>query len=144
MLDPVGAAKFWKQIDLGAVYAYSQSHYVTLSTLIIIVVVLKALMFYIIAMVFHSKKFNLAKPFNATTNQFLLKLGYLSLGIGFFSSWGTKVADGLAQKGVSIQDLRYLKLAGSDVWLFMGILLLVVAFIFKKGVEIQNEIDLTV
>lgn len=39
-------------------------------------------------------------------------------------------------------DLHYLRLGGADVWLFMGITLLVIAQIFKKGIEIQN--DLTV
>jgi len=143
-LTPDDAAKFWKQPDLGPVYQYDQSRYVTLATLIIIVVVLKAIMFYVIIRMFHSKKFNLSMPFNITTNRFLLHLGYLSLGIGFFSLWGAKVADRLTQQGVDIPDLRVLKLAGSDVWLFMGVILFVIAFIFKKGIEIQKENELTV
>jgi hypothetical protein len=35
-------------------------------------------------------------------------------------------------------------LGGADVWLFMGVALLVIGRVFKKGIEIQNEIDLTV
>jgi len=37
-----------------------------------------------------------------------------------------------------------MRLAGADVWLFMGIVLLIIAFIFKKGIEIQSENDLTI
>jgi len=144
MSTPEGAAKFWKEVDLDAVYRYSQSHYVTLTVLMIIAAVLKALMFYFIIKIFYHRKLNLSKPFNEATKRFVLNLGYLSLGIGFFSFWGSKVAEGLAQKGVNIPDLRYLRLAGADVWLFMGIVLFIIAFIFKKGIEIQNENDLTI
>jgi len=144
LLHPEGAAKFWKQADLDAVYHYNQSRYVTITTLIIIVAVLKAIMFYVIIKVFLGRKFNLSKPFTDAAKRFVLSLGYLSLGIGFFSLWGANLADGLSQEGVPVPDLRRLKLAGADVWLFMGVVLLTVAFIFKKGVEIQNENDLTV
>ena len=41
-------------------------------------------------------------------------------------------------------DIQYLKFGGADVWLFMGIILLVIAQIFKRGVEIQSENELTI
>jgi hypothetical protein len=144
MLEPAQAAKMWKEVDLTGVYNYSQSHFVTLTALIIIATILKATMFYLIVKFFYNKNFNLSKPFNEAAKRFVLTLGYLSLGIGFFSSWGTKFVEGLTQKGVSIPDLRYLRLGGADVWWFMGIVLLVIAFIFKKGIELQNENELTV
>lgn len=144
LLSPETAAKFWTQVDLDAVYRFNQSYYITLTVLMTITVVLKSIMFYLIVKVFHSKKFDLAKPFNETTKRFVFNLSYLSLGIGLFSYWGSKIAGGLTQKGVTMPDLRFMRLSGADVWLFMGIVLLVIAFIFKKGVEIQNENDLTV
>ncbi len=68
----------------------------------------------------------------------------MGLGIGLFSFWGAKYSEGLVNKGVKIPDLQYLRLGGADVWLFMGITLLIIAQIFKKGIELQNENDLTV
>ena len=50
----------------------------------------------------------------------------------------------MASEGVKMPDLGLLRLGGADVWLFMGFALLVIALIFKKGIEIQNENDLTV
>ena len=35
-------------------------------------------------------------------------------------------------------------LEGADIWLFMGVTLLVIAQIFKRGIEIQDEHELTV
>jgi putative transcriptional regulator len=48
------------------------------------------------------------------------------------------------KQGVKNPDLQYLRIGGADVWMFMGITLLVIVQIFKKGIEIQNENDLTV
>jgi hypothetical protein len=41
----------------------------------------------------------------------------------------------------SLQELRF---DGFNVWLFMGVILFVIAQIFKRGVAIQAENDLTV
>nr|WP_294903251.1 DUF2975 domain-containing protein [uncultured Lacibacter sp.] len=144
VLEPAQAARMWKEVDLTAVYDHNQSHFVTLASLIIIATVLKAIMFYVIVKFFYNKNFSLSKPFNETTKRFILNLGYLALGIAFFSSWGTRFVEGLVQQGVRIPNLRFMRLAGSDVWWFMGIVLFVIAFIFKKGIELQNENDLTV
>lgn len=141
---PEGAARFWKLVDLSDVYQYDQSRYVTVSSLIIIATVLKAILFFVIVKLFLGKHLNLEKPYNMASQRFVGNLAYLSLGIGFFTLWGAKVAVHLRQAGVSIPDLDNLKLAGADVWLFMGVILLIVAFIFKKGVELQNENDLTI
>ncbi|MFY7839521.1 MAG: DUF2975 domain-containing protein [Lacibacter sp.] len=144
VLKPEHAAKMWKEVDLTAVHQYNESQFVTLTSLIIIVTILKALMFYVIIKFFYHKNFNLEKLFNETTKRFVLNLGYLSMGIAFFSSWGTGVVEALVQKGVSVPNLRFMRLAGADVWWFMCIVLFVIAFIFKKGIELQNENDLTV
>ena len=144
MLSPEGAVNFWKEVDLTAVYHYNQSHFVRLASLMIIATVLKALMFYFIVKIFHTKELNLSKPFNEVVKRFVLIIAYLALGIGIFSFWGIKFAGQLANQGVKLPDILQLRFAGADVWLFMGVTLLVIAFIFKKGVEIQNENDLTV
>jgi Protein of unknown function (DUF2975) len=144
MLNPEGAAKFWKEVDLSALYHHNQSHYVMLTSIMIIATVLKALMFYFIVKILHAKDLNLSKPFNEVVKRFVLIMAYLALGIGLFSFWGTKFAGQLVDQDVKLPDMLHLRLDGADVWLFMGVTLLVIAFIFRKGVELQNENDLTV
>jgi hypothetical protein len=41
-------------------------------------------------------------------------------------------------------DIENMRLGGADVWLFMGVTLFVIAQIFKRGIEIQTENDLTI
>jgi len=141
---PTGTKKLWTEIDLSKLYYFNQSHYVTLTSLMVIAAILKALMFYFIVMIFHDKKLNLSKPFNEVVRRFVLITAYLALAIGLFSSWGAKFTQQLVSQGAELPDIQQLRLAGSDVWLFMGVTLLIIAFIFKKGVEMQNENDLTV
>ena len=144
LLNPAGAIRFWTEVNLSELYYYNQRDYVAVTSLMIIVAVMRALMFYFIVKIFHEKKLNLSQPFNETVRRFILRIAYLGLGIGLFSFWGAKYSEGLVNKGVKIPDLQYLRLGGADVWLFMGITLLIIAQIFKKGIELQNENDLTV
>lgn len=144
LTNPSISDKLWSQVDLNDLYAHSESDFVTVTILMIIVAVLKAIMFYLIIKVFHEKHLDVSQPFNETMRRFLVNLAYLALGIGLFSFWGAKYTEGLTAQGVKIPDLRYLRLAGADVWFFMGITLLVIAQMFRKGIELQNENDLTV
>ena len=144
LLNPEGASKFWLEVDLSEVYNYNQSYFVVLTSLMIITTVMKAFMFYRIVKVFHDKKFNFSQPFNEALRRLILSIAYLALGIGLFSFWGTKFHKYLVKQGLKMPDIQNLSLNGADVWLFMSIILLVIALIFKKGIEIQNENDLTV
>jgi hypothetical protein len=41
-------------------------------------------------------------------------------------------------------DTQFLRLGGADVWLFMAVVLFIIAQIFKRGIEIQSENELTI
>ena len=144
LINPIGAQKFWTEVNLSELYTFNQSHYVTLTSIMIIVAVLKALMFYFIVEIFFNKKFDLSNPFNEHVKRFISKTAYIALGIGLFSFWGAEFVENLIQQGVKLPLLQKLKLAGADVWFFMGITLLVIAQVFQKGIELQNENDLTI
>lgn len=143
-INPEGSSYFWNHIDLGALYQFNQSHFVTLTSLMTIVAVLKAILFYLIIKIIHNKKLNLVKPFNKEVNRFIFSLAYLAIGIGLFASWGTHFSENMIQQGVAIPAIQHLKISGGDVWVFMGVVLLVIAYVFKRGIEIQNENELTV
>ncbi|MBC7947763.1 MAG: DUF2975 domain-containing protein [Chitinophagaceae bacterium] len=144
LLTPEGAKRLWTQADLSELYHHNLSYYVTLTSLMCIAAILKAIMFYFIVRIFYDKQLNLSKPFNESIRRFLLTITYLAMGIGLFSLWGTKNTKMILGEGIKIPDLQSLRLAGGDVWLFMGVILLVIAQVFKKGIEIQKENELTV
>ncbi len=69
LLNPVGAIRFWTEVNLSELYYYNQRDYVTVTSLMIIVAVMRALMFYFIVKIFHEKKLNLSQPFNETVRR---------------------------------------------------------------------------
>jgi membrane-bound metal-dependent hydrolase YbcI (DUF457 family) len=94
--------------------------------------------------ILQNKKLDIARPFSKNVGRFLFRISYLSLLIGLFSWVGAKYTEWLVSKGVKLPDLQYLRLGGADVWLFMGVTIFVIAQVFKRGIEIQTENELTV
>ncbi|MBN8686176.1 MAG: DUF2975 domain-containing protein [Chitinophagales bacterium] len=142
--NSAGAANFWMKSDLSAVFNFSQSHFITLTAVMVIASVLKAILFYVIVKLFHDKKLDLSAPFNESFGRGLYTLSYLTAGISLFTFWGTNFSGFLIKEGVALPSLQELRFAGADVWLFMCVTLLVFARIFKKGITIQNENQLTI
>ena len=143
-INPINAAHFWEGNDLSGLYKYDRGHFAVETLLISIAAVLKAGMFYLIVKILHDKKLDMAQPFSNELRLFIVKITWLAFGIGLFSQWGVQYTGWLAKKGISMPDTQRLHLGGADVWLFMGVILFVIAQIFKRGIEIQTENELTV
>lgn len=144
LINPIGAKNFWMKADLSGVYSFDKGYFLVVISLMSIVSILKALMFYLIIKLFHNPDFQFTQPFNRTLDKFISNLAYLSFGIGLFSIWGNRYCEWLTLKEIAVPSLQSLRMAGGDVWLFMCAILFVIAFIVKRGVEIQTENELTV
>ena len=144
MFNPSGAHHFWQQVDLSSLYNYNTANFTTVTLLMIIVAVMRSVLFYLIIKILHDKKLNMSQPFSIDVQRFISRIAYLALGIGLFAFWGTRYCGWLINQGVSMPDIQNLRMGGADVWLFMAIILFVIAQIFKRGIEIQTENDLTI
>lgn len=144
LLNPVGAKHFWQQVDLSDLYYHDRGYFIVETSLICIIAVMKACMFYLIIKILHSKNLDTDKPFSKELGRFIFKIAYLSLLIGLFCLTGVKYAAWFIMQGVKMPDIQYLRMGGADVWVFMGITLYVIAQIFKRGIEIQTENELTI
>lgn len=142
--DIVHKLWLWQEVDLSALAGQDRGNFLVVTAIMSIVGLIKALMFYLVIKVLHHKELDLARPFNSNFGRFIFNLSYLSLFAGIFSFWGVKYIEWLNSSGVSMPDVRLLRLGGADVWIFMGVVLLVVAQLFKRGIDLQLENDLTV
>ena len=144
-INPLAVENSWGgSAYLSSLYRVSPEHYVVISITMIIVSVMKAIMFYLIVKLFVDNKLNFSQPFSMELKRFISNLSYLALGIGLFCQSGFKYSVWLTTKGFKTADLQSLHLEGGDVWLFMSVILFVIAQIIKKGIEIQKENDLTI
>jgi hypothetical protein len=144
VINPVNAAYFWEKNDLSSLYKYDPGHFFAEALLISIAAVLKVCMFYLIVKILNDKKLNISQPFNKEVRLFIIKMSCLAFGIGLFTNWGVKYTEWLVKQGVKMPDTLHLRLGGADVWLFMSVILFIIAQIFKRGIEIQAENELTV
>lgn len=144
LFKPKVVPYLWQQADLSDLLEYGHRFFFTLVMIISIVTVLKAILFYLIIDILHNKKIKLDQPFTGIARRFILRIASLSLLTGLFSVLGVKATAWLTGRGIKMPGLESLHLSGADVWIFMSIALFATAYIFKKGIELQTEQDLTV
>jgi hypothetical protein len=142
--NPDAAKDFWQGVDLSHLLQYDRGQFIVQASLMAIVAMLKATLFYQIVMLLYNKKLDMSQPFNADLMRFMSLTVYLAAAIGFFSIWASRYVQWLAKQGVSMPDVERMHVGGADVWLFMGVVLLVISQIFKRGAEMQSENELTV
>lgn len=142
--NPAAAKTMWIGADLSALLAHDRGWFLVITGLMSLVGILKATIFYRIVMLLQEGKLNMAQPFSREVGRFIFLLSYLTLFIGFFCSMGTKYCRWMTENGVAMPPTQDLRLGAADVWYFMGVTLFVVAHIFKRGIVLQQENDLTI
>jgi hypothetical protein len=88
-------------------------------------------------------KIDLTKPFNSYVAGQIKNISYYTLSIGLISYIARQIANSLQHYGFEIEALNQFW-ADSQAWILMAAVFYVIATIFSRGVEIQNENDLTV
>jgi len=144
LFKPEATKHLWQQVDLSNLLHYDTGQFIVVVIFICIIALLKAIMFYIIVKILHDKKLSLAQPFNNDVRRFIINLSCSAITIGIFAYWGAQYSKWLVTQGLTMPSSEELRFSGADIWLFMGVILLVIAQIFKKGIEIQSENELTV
>lgn len=135
IIDPLNG------VDLFALKNFGTGHFLTMGVFLIMIPVLKALMFYLIIKIF--MKLNLVEPFSLTISKLLSSISYVAIAIGLLSFVIIGYGEWLTQKGVFLTTLHEFSNAPGEFIFFAGILF-IVSLIFKRGIEIQSEQELTV
>jgi hypothetical protein len=141
---PIVAENFWNNSNLSALYAHDKGHFMVQTFLMSIVAIMKAMIFYLIIKLFNDKKFSITQPFSTDVTKLVFSIAWLCLGAGFFSKYGSGYAAWLEKQGVAMPDIETMRIGGADVWIFMAVSLFVLGQVFKKGIELQTENELTV
>ena len=108
---------------------------------ILVISLLKAVLFYIAVLLV--SKIDLAKPFSTYVSKRISQISYYTLSIGLLSYIANQSAKNLMHHGYEIDNLNQFW-EDSQAFILMAAVIYIIATIFKKGVEIQNENDLTV
>ena len=138
---PEAAKNMLLGLDLSALRNEDHVHYSIVSIGIVIVLALKAWIFYLILLVF--KRINYTSPFSATVGKLFKTMGILSFISGLLSIELVMHAKGYAKMGFTFPHLTD-HIGDGTAFLFFAGVLYFVSLLFAKGIELQEENELTV
>ena len=141
LINTAGARNLYEGLDLSGLYSYNLRHYGVMVSFLILLSGLKAYMFYFIIKIFF--KINFVHPFSTEVAALIRKISYVALGIGVLGIIANLYSEWLIKRGVELPNLQR-HLGGAGEYLFLAATIFVIAQVFKRGIEIQSENELTV
>ena len=139
--NPGFVQNLYQKLDLSDMYNRSQWVFFGIYSFILFIALLKVFLFYTVIRLL--MKLDLAKPFSSFVSDQITQIGYYTISIGIISYIARQTAKSLQHQGYLIDNLNGFW-TDSQAFILMAAVIYVIAAIFKKGVEIQNENDLTV
>ncbi len=140
-VNPEGAKKLYLELNLSNLYDHDPVYYIIVTSLLVVITALEALIFYLVIKIF--LKINYVHPFSKQIASLISGIGYISLIVGILCNIAKSHVEWLIKQGVSFPDMNPYIGAGSEFILFAGVIFFI-AQIFKRGMEIQSENELTV
>ena len=131
----------YQKLDLSEMYNRSKWIFFSMYSFILFISLLKAHLFYVVIRLL--SKLDLSKPFSSFVSEQITQISYITFSIGILSYIARQTANSLHHYGFASDNLSEFW-ADSQAFILMAAVIYVIATIFKKGVEIQNENDLTV
>lgn len=141
VVNPNGASDLYLGLNLSGLYVFDTGYFSALVLSMVIIMAMKAYIFYLVIRIF--LKLNLVHPFSSEVAGLISKISYEALAIGFLSFIVSRYVQWLTKKGAVLPSLNDF-LGSADEFLFLGGVIFVIAQVFRRGVEIQSENDLTV
>ncbi len=141
LFKPEVVHNLYEKLDLSQMYSQSKWVYFGVYGFILTISVLKAYLFYVVIELL--SKLDLEKPFSIPASGHITKISYVTLSIGIISYIARQTTMGLTHYGFDTAPLGKFW-ADSKAFILMAAVVYVIASIFKRGVELQNENDLTV
>ena len=122
---------------------FSFLHYTYVISLLVFMESIKAFTAYLLIRVL--SKIKIENPFKPEIAQTLLRISYALTGLWVTAAFYNAYLKWLLQKSSTLQEILTLKVseASGDFLFLIGVVFIIVQ-VFKKGVEIQNENELTV
>ena len=141
LYKPEFVQNLYQKLDLSQMYSRSKWAFFSMYSFILVISILKACLFYVVIMLI--SHLNLSKPFNSYVADQITKISYYTCSIRRISFLSQQRLKTLLHREYEIASLNPFW-ADSQAYILMAAIIYVIATIFSKGVEIQNENDLTV
>lgn len=141
IFKPEVVPNLYQKLDLTEMYNSSKLAFFGIYGFILTISIMIAVLIYTVIRLMH--KINLTKPYSTFVSKQIFHISYYAVAIGLISYIGKQIVKSLMQHGFVPENLNDFWI-DSEAYIFMGAVIYIIAIIFKKGVDIQNENDLTV
>ncbi len=134
LVNPGFSKNLYMDLNLSQLLNYDKVHYINVASLIIALSAMKAVIAYFVVKI--SMTFNIAKPFSKEIYKLIEKISYWAFFAGVLAI--------LATNYCNKQDVAVPINWGAGEILFFAGIIFIIAQVFKKGIELQTENELTV
>lgn len=141
VFKPEFVQHLYQKLDLIQTYKTSKLIFFGIYGFILSISILKAILFYIVIRLMH--KMDLTRPFSAFVSRQILLISHYTISIGLLSYVARQIVSEMIHYGPASNDLNPFWV-DSEAFILMGAVIYIIATIFKKGVDLQTENDLTV
>lgn len=141
LFKPEFVQNLYQKLDLSDMYERSKWAFFCMYSFILIISILKALLFYVVILLV--TKIDLSKPFNNYVSRQITLISYYTLSIGLLSYLAQEINQNLQHRGYDTDILNQFW-GDSQAFILMAAVIYVIATIFSKGVEYQDELEETV
>lgn len=141
LFKPEYVGNLYQKLDLSTMYQQNKWAFFGMYSFVLVIAILKAHLFYLVITLLH--KINLSKPFTSSVAKKINSIAYFTFSIGIISHIAREVAKNLLHHGYEIDKLNQFWV-DSQAFILMAAVIYVIATIFSKGVENQEELDETV
>lgn len=139
--QPIATKNLYLGLNLYELHAKSVENYVGIFSCILIISFLKCSLFFKTIQLF--KQLNFVKPFSESISKRIEQINVVAFNVGLIGYIAHHYAKRLVRKGFDIHDVETFW-NDNGAYLLMAAIIYIIAMIFKKGIELQNENDLTV
>ncbi len=141
LFKPELVHNLYNKLDLSEMYEKSRWAYYSMYIFILSIALLKSVLFYVVIKLV--TKIDLTKPFNDFASRQILWISYCTFSIGLLSYIARKSANAVEHLGIVTDNLNQFW-EDSHAFILMAAVVYIIAIIFRKGIELQIENDLTV
>jgi hypothetical protein len=141
IFKPDFVGNLYQKLDLSMLHQQSQPVFFGMYSFVIFIAVLKAVLFYIVTVLLH--KLDLTKPFSSFVAEKIAQISYYTFSVGILSFIARQTAKNMTHHGYELDKLGQFWV-DSQAFILMAAVIYIIALIFRKGIELQNENDLTV
>lgn len=144
VVKPEAAKNLYKGISFYRLYQSDPQMYFRTVTVIIFLACYKAYLAYFVVKIF--LKLNLAAPFSEEIRMMISKISYAALSIGLISLIASSYFfdKESVRSGISPVEDLYEYIGSGAEYLFFGGIIFIIAQVFKRGIELQSENELTI